>query len=218
MWLDSFQPKESPVATKLKIIEDVADIVAPPQVDDFTPAPTRKSHAGWTAERQRIFIDHLALTGNVGEACAIVGVASSSAYRLRNRAGADSFARAWDAALRLCPTRLAAIGLDRAMNGRVERFYKDGELVMERRIPSDYLLTWFLARLDPLQFGSPSAKALAAATGDPREKARIDLPALTDSFEDVPAEECEVEPIDYLDPRLGETGSGEPIADEDRYP
>jgi hypothetical protein len=206
------------VATKLKIVEEVADIVAPPQVDDFTPAPTRKSHAGWTAERQRRFIDHLALTGNVGEACAIVGVASSSAYRLRNRAGAEGFARAWDAALRLCATRLTAIMLDRAVNGRVERHYKDGELAMERRIPSDYLLTWFLARLDPLQFGSPSAKALAAATGDPREKARIDLPALTDSFEDVPAEECEVEPIDYLDPRLGETGSGEPIADEDRYP
>ena len=50
----------------------------------FTPAPTRKQNAGWTAERQRKFIEHLALTGSVGEACALVGVASSSAYRLRN--------------------------------------------------------------------------------------------------------------------------------------
>jgi hypothetical protein len=93
------------VATKLKIVEEVADIVAPPQVDDFTPAPTRKRHAGWTAERQRKFIEHLSLTGNVGDACALVGVASSSAYRLRNRAGAEGFARAWDAALRQCATR-----------------------------------------------------------------------------------------------------------------
>jgi len=53
-----------------------------------------------------------------------------------------------DAALKQAATRGAAIAWDRALNGRVERFYKDGELVMERRIPSDYLLTWLLSRLD----------------------------------------------------------------------
>jgi hypothetical protein len=205
------------MATKLKIIEDHADVAAPrPTPPDFTPAPTRKRRAGWTAERQRRFIEHLALTGNVGEACAVVGVASSSAYRLRNKGGAEGFARAWDAALRLCTTRLVAIAVDRAINGRVERFYKDGELTMERRMPSDYLLTWFISRLDPLQFGSPSAKALAAATGDPREIARNSLSQLTASFADVPEEECAAEGIDFLDGRLGETGAGEPIGDGDR--
>ena len=204
------------MATKLKIIEDFADIVPAPTPPEFDIAPTRKRHAGWTAERQRRFIEHLALTGNVGEACALVGIASSSAYRLRNKAGAESFARAWDAALRLSPTRLAAIGLDRAINGRVERFYKKGELVMERRVPSDYLLTWFLARLDPLQFGSPAARAHALAAGDPREAARNELPGLLASFEDVSEEECEFEPIDFLDDRLGETGSGDPVSDAER--
>jgi hypothetical protein len=217
------------MATKLKVITDQADIVPAPvpqpidpvnQSDrhcpDFTPAPTRKRHAGWTADKQRRFIEHLSLTGHVGEACALVGVASSSAYRLKNKPGSESFSGAWDAALRLCPTRLTAIGLDRAINGRVERFYKNGELVMERRMPSDYLLTWFIARLDPLQFGSPAAKAHALASGDPREKARHELPQLMASFEDVPEEECPTEDIDYLDDRLGETGSGEPISDQER--
>jgi hypothetical protein len=204
------------MATKLKIITDHADIVPAPIPPEFDTAPTRKRHAGWTAERQRKFIEHLSLTGHVGEACAVVGVASSSAYRLKHKVGAESFSRAWDAALRLSPTRLVAIGLDRAINGRVERHYKNGELVMERRIPSDYLLTWFIARLDPLQFGSPGAKALAAATGDPREKARRELPVLMDSFEDVPEEDCPTDEIDYLDERLGETGTGEPIDDRDR--
>jgi hypothetical protein len=204
------------MATKLKIITDHADIVPAPTPPEFETVPTRKRHAGWTAERQRRFIEHLSLTGHVGEACAVVGVASSSAYRLKHKVGAESFSRAWDAALRLSPTRLVAIGLDRAINGRVERHYKNGELVMERRIPSDYLLTWFIARLDPLQFGSPGAKALAAATGDPREKARRELPVLMDSFEDVPEEDCPTEEIDYLDERLGETGTGEPIDDRDR--
>jgi len=209
------------MAAKLKIIEDVADIVPAPQPAPqpspaFDIAPTRKRHAGWTADRQRRFIDHLSLTGHVGEACAVVGVSSSSAYRLKNKPGAESFSRAWDAALRLSATRLVAVGMDRALNGRVERHYKDGELVMERRIPSDYLLTWLLSRLDPAMFGSPTAKALAAATGNPQDKARTSLPALMASFEDVPEEDCPTEEIDYLDDRLGETGKGERIEDHER--
>jgi len=123
------------MATKLKVIHEHADIVSAPQVPDFDIAPTRKRHAGWTAEKQRRFIEHLSLTGHVGEACALVGIASSSAYRLKHKPGAESFSRAWDHALRLCPTRLTAIGLDWAVNGRVERHYGNGELVMERRVP-----------------------------------------------------------------------------------
>jgi hypothetical protein len=192
------------VARNLKLVAEDAEIVPPPQLPEFTPAPTRKQNAGWTADRQRKFIDHLALTGSVGESCALVGVASSSAYRLRNKAGAESFARAWDAALSLATTRLAAIAFDRALNGRTERFYKDGELAVERKMPSDYLLTWLLSRLDPLQFGSPSAKALAAAGGDPRDTARKSLPDLTASLTDIPSEECETDSADYIDDRLGE--------------
>ena len=204
------------MATKLKIVEDIANAVPAPTVPDFDPAPTRKRHAGWTAEKQRKFIEHLSLTGNVGEACAVAGVASSSAYRLKHKVGAESFSRAWDAALRLSPTRLVAIGLDWAVNGRVERHYKNGELVMERRIPCTRLLTWFISRLDPLQFGSPMAQARALAMGDPCEQARRDLPVLMASFEDVPEEDCPTESIDFLDDRLGETGSGEPITDQER--
>jgi hypothetical protein len=176
-----------------------------------------KRKAGWTAEKQRKFIEHLALTGHVGEACAVAGVASSSAYRLKHKPGAEEFSRAWDGSLCLAATtRLPAIAFDRAINGRVERFYKNGELVMERRIPSDYLLTWLLSRLNPLQFGLPNAKALAAATGDPCNIARHELPALIASFEDVPQEECAVDPIDFLDDRLGEAGTGDPIGDDER--
>lgn len=210
------------MATKLKVITDHADVVPAPALPpcptppDFDIAPTRKRHAGWTAEKQRRFIEHLSLTGAVGEACALVGVASSSAYRLKHKVGAESFSRAWDAALRLCATRLTAIGLDWAVNGRVERHYKNGELVMERRIPCTRLLTWFIARLDPVNFGSPGAQAHALAAGNPSEVACRELPVLMASFEDVPEEECPTESIDFLDDRLGETGSGVPISDQER--
>lgn len=205
------------MATKLKIIEDVADIVPAPKVPEFTPVPTRKRRAGWTAERQRKFIAQLILNGNIGDACAVVGLSSTSFYNLCSKPGAESFVKAVDAARVLCASsRGSAIAWDRAINGRVERFYKDGELVMERRIPSDYLLTWLLARLDPLTFGSPAAKAHALALGDPRDKARSDLPQLMATFEDVPEQECPTEDIDYLDERLGEAGSGEPVSDQER--
>ena len=86
------------MASRLKVVEPTATDLAPPPPIDFTPAPTRKRHAGWTAEKQRKFIDRLALTGSAGQASAAAGVASSSAYRLRNKAGAH------DASERLtCP-------------------------------------------------------------------------------------------------------------------
>ena len=192
------------MARNLKIVDEGEPEEAARDAPHFTPAPTRKHHAGWTAERQRRFIEHLSLTGMVGEAAAIAGVSSRSAYRLRNKAGAESFGRAWDAALSLAGTRLAAIAFDRAVHGRAERFYKDGELVMERRIPSDHLLTWLLARLDPVQFGSPSAKTLALETGNPRDNARNSLPDLANSLTDVPPEECPAESGEYLDERLGD--------------
>ena len=188
----------------LKVVGEVEAALSAPEPPEFAPAPTRKRNAGWTATRQRAFIEHLSLTGSVGEAAALAGVSSRSAYRLRNRAGGETFARAWDSALQLAATRLAAIAFDRALHGRAERFYKDGELVMERKMPSDYLLTWLLSRLDPLQFGSPSAKALAAATGDPRDRSRNDLPALVDSLSDIEPEDCAAEPAEGIDDRLGE--------------
>jgi hypothetical protein len=192
------------MATKLKVVDDVADIVPAPEVPQFDLPPTRNRHSGWTAERQRKFIEHLSLTGSVGEAAALAGVSSRSAYRLRNKAGAEDFARAWDAALSQSATRLAAIAFDRALHGRSERIYRDGELVMERKMPSDYLLTWLLARLDPVQFGSPTAKGLAAATGDPRGRARQSLPGFTAALTDIADEDCPVETAECIDDRLGE--------------
>ena len=140
----------------------------------------------------------------MGDSAAVAGLSSRSAYGLRNKAGAESFARAWDAALSLSATRLAAIAFDRALHGRSERIYRDGELVMERKMPSDYLLTWLLSRLDPLQFGSVATKALAASIGDPRDRARRSLPDLTASFADIAEGDCPTEIGDYLDERLGE--------------
>jgi hypothetical protein len=70
-----------------------------PRVPPFYPVPTRTRHDGWTVQRQADFLGMLAETGSVIGACEAVGMSRKSAYRLRARPGAASFAAAWDAAL-----------------------------------------------------------------------------------------------------------------------
>lgn len=62
----------------------------------FSPVPTRARRDGWTPQRQAAFLGLLAETGSVREAASRAGMARETAYRLRRRAGAESFADAWD--------------------------------------------------------------------------------------------------------------------------
>ena len=65
----------------------------------FTPAPLRTRRDGWLAEVQCRFLGELYLTGSVARAARAVGRSRASAYALRRRKGAESFASAWDQVL-----------------------------------------------------------------------------------------------------------------------
>ena len=65
----------------------------------FRPVPLRARRDGWSAARQAGFLGHLYLTGSVSAAARAVGMSRMAAYRLRARAGAEDFARAWDRVL-----------------------------------------------------------------------------------------------------------------------
>ncbi len=69
------------------------------QVPPFYPVPVRGRHDGWTLERQARFLGMLAETGSVLAACGAVGMSRNTAYALRRKPDAESFAAAWDAAL-----------------------------------------------------------------------------------------------------------------------
>jgi len=71
----------------------------PKQLFPFTPAPVRARHDGWTVEKQYAFIEALAETGIVEEACRRVGMSDTAAYNLRRRPCGMHFRRAWDAAM-----------------------------------------------------------------------------------------------------------------------
>jgi hypothetical protein len=140
---------------------------------------SRRRLAGWSAERQRLFLSVLAETGSVHLASSAARLSARSAYHLRTRSPA--FASAWNAAQQLAVGRLSAIAFDRALNGRVEQIYRDGELVGERRMPSDRLLTWLLARLDPKRFALPWEQR---GDADPQAEAVASFPMLLDAVTD----------------------------------
>src|SRR3546814_18843756 len=84
----------------------------------FTPAPRQRRRAdGWTPETQAGFIRALEAMGSVGPAAKAVGMGRASAYRLRERPGAESFEAAWDRAISMGRMRQYDYAMDRALNG-----------------------------------------------------------------------------------------------------
>ena len=97
----------------------------------FDPVPVKPRHDGWTAERQKWFVLRLALSGCVSVAARGVGMTRKSAYRLRDRAGAESFAAAWDRAQGWGQDRTVDVGLERALLGERVPIVRNGRVVGE---------------------------------------------------------------------------------------
>lgn len=128
-----------------------------PLAPAFTPVPVRPRRDGWTAEKQRLFIQALAETGLVTRAAAAAGMSVRSANRLALRDDAEAFCVAWDAALRLAVRPAAAKLYEYGLNGMIETVWRDGEIVYRRTRPSEKALFFLLSRMDPVRFGRPAA-------------------------------------------------------------
>ena len=117
----------------------------------FTPVPTtRTRHDGWSPERQRVFIDQLARIGLVSAATRAVGMSPKSAYALRKRPGAESFAAAWGEAVGIGRFAAEMTAIDRALSGEVRPVFYKGRQVGERVVHDNRLLLAVLrARLSP---------------------------------------------------------------------
>ncbi|HEY0598094.1 hypothetical protein [Sphingopyxis sp.] len=96
----------------------------------FVPVSGQRNRAdGWTADAQANFIRALEAMGSVGQAAKAVGMGRRSAYRLRERPGAASFADAWDRAISMGRTHQFGIAMDRAINGvTIVRVLKGGAI------------------------------------------------------------------------------------------
>lgn len=177
----------NPVSVPIDILPDEVSLPAPVSmgpVVPFHPQASRKT-GGWSAVRQRLFIETLAETGVVHMAAKAAGLSARSAYSLRIRSAA--FAAAWDAAQQLAVGRLSALAFDRAIHGRIEQVYHDGQLIGEKRVPSERLQMWLLTRLDPKRFAAPWERR-AGDTSDPQAETHKAFPGLLGALTDVPAD------------------------------
>jgi hypothetical protein len=85
---------------------------------EFTPVPlARVRHDGWTPERQRLFLIALAAMGTVDSAAQAVSMSRVSAYKLKGREGAESFAAEWDRAIGFGKAMQYDYAMERAING-----------------------------------------------------------------------------------------------------
>ncbi|NYT42029.1 hypothetical protein HZY97_14760 [Sphingomonas sp. R-74633] len=121
---------------------------------EFTPVPRKYRVDGWTAERQRAFIDALADTGSVKHAARRINMSPEGAYYLRRQPGAEEFRAAWTAALDHGVQALVDVALERAFDGVPIPIYYKGEQCGEKRWYNDRLLMFLLkhhlpARYDP---------------------------------------------------------------------
>ena len=129
----------------------------------FTPVPRQcNRHDGWTEDRQRRFIEALADTGSVEAACRAVNMSTVGAYYLRRQKGAESFRKAWAAALDLGVQRIEDVAMDRALNGVDVPVYSYGQLVGTRTAYNDRLLMFMLRNRSPERFADGRAKGLNA--------------------------------------------------------
>lgn len=129
----------------------------------FLPVPRKCArHDGWTPERQQGFIEALADTGSVKTAARMMTMTPESAYYLRRQPGAESFRKAWEAALALGVQRLEDVAMERALNGIEVPVYHFGAVVGTRRVYNDRLLMFLLRNRAPERFAADGARGLSA--------------------------------------------------------
>lgn len=121
------------------------------RVPAFAPVPVRPRRDGWTPARQAAFLGALAETGSVEQAAARVGLSRETAYRLRRKPGAGSFAAAWDKVTGKPPVKRKVTPEERAVRARfgllkVRMYY--GRHVATELKPDNRGLLSFLAQLD----------------------------------------------------------------------
>jgi hypothetical protein len=107
----------------------------------FTPWQAKRERTGgWSPETQRAFIHELTRIGSIGAAARAVGKTARSAYQLRDKVGAESFAAAWEAAKLSGHNHAQQIAIERALHGEVMPQFRAGRFAGYKIVYNDNLL------------------------------------------------------------------------------
>ena len=142
---------------------------------DFTPVNLRSRHDGWSPDKQVAFIEALAESGCVDEACKRVGMGRASAYALRARPDAIAFRMAWETALDHAIGALTDAAFSRALNGVARPVFYKGEQVGERRYYDERLTMFLLRYRDPMRYGAWLDRTIARRPCDHEVQCLTDL-------------------------------------------
>jgi hypothetical protein len=148
--LDLMREPDAPPLVSTKMVEAFPHI--PGEGADEAARAERQD--GWTGAKRKLFLDVLADTGVVTDACRATGMSRRSAYALRNSARGRAFRLGWDAALLHSAASVA--------DDVADRVYRNGELVAERHRYDNRLTMSVLTRLDR-QIAEMRADQAAAA-------------------------------------------------------
>ena len=125
----------------------------PRPVIPFTPVPVRARNDGWTVDKQYAFIEALAETGIVEEACRRVGMSRTSADNLRRRPQRAPFRHAWQAAIDYSLYRMEEDAIRRSRHGVARPVFHKGEQVGEYRHFDERLTMFLLRSYRPERYG-----------------------------------------------------------------
>ena len=177
----------------------------------FEPVPVRPRHDGWTVEKQYAFIEALAETGIVEEACRRVDMSRTSADNLRRRPEGVHFRRAWEAAIDYSLHLIEEDAFTRSRRGVARPIFHKGEQVGEWRYYDERLTMFLLRSRRPQRYGKWIDRMLApddedeAAQQEPGIVLDGGLTGIEFGARDVPPDD-ELQPQDCREP--SERGAG----------
>ena len=168
----------------------------------FEPVPVRRRNDGWTVEKQYAFIEALAETGIVEEACRRVGMSRTSADNLRRRPCGVHFRRAWEAAIDYSLYRIEEDAFTRSRRGVARPIFYKGEQVGEWRHHDERLTMFLLRARRPQRYGKWIEKMLAPEPEDGEQDGYQDPGiALDAGLTEIEFEADDVPPDEELHPQ-----------------
>jgi hypothetical protein len=130
-------------------------------------------------QKQYAFIEALAETGIVEEACRRVGMSRTSADNLRRRPCGVHFRRAWEMALDYSLYRLEEDAFTRSRRGVARPIFHKGEQVGEWRHFDERLTMFLLRTRRPQRYGKWIDKTLAPGAEHDEDGGGQDDPGIT---------------------------------------
>jgi hypothetical protein len=138
----------------------------------------RARHDGWTVDKQCAFIEALAETGIVEEACRRVGMSRTAADNLRRRPCGAPFRLAWDMAVDYSLYRIEEDAFTRSRHGVARPIFHKGEQVGEYRHFDERLTMFLLRSFRPERYGKALDRLLAADDGEHQDEYARNDPGL----------------------------------------